>query len=75
MQSKIPKDKYPMIWELVYDRKGIIVSERELSIEDDLYLDHHRFNNVPFLPGVFGFRKPLCQTNHKTRDKGGVFLR
>ncbi len=53
-QEIFKKEKYPLIGELVVNIDGLVVCERKLSIENDLYLDHHRFNNIPFLPGVMG---------------------
>ncbi|MBK5112324.1 MAG: SDR family NAD(P)-dependent oxidoreductase [Candidatus Heimdallarchaeota archaeon] len=48
------KKLYPLIGMFKRNYDGSIVTERNFSLEDDLYLNHHRFDNVPFLPGVIG---------------------
>jgi len=52
--SFIDKKQFPMIGNLSKDKGKLYSSIRKLTIEGDRYLDHHRFNNVPFLPGVMG---------------------
>ncbi|MHA1586394.1 MAG: polyketide synthase dehydratase domain-containing protein [Candidatus Heimdallarchaeota archaeon] len=52
--SFIDKKQFPMIGNLSKDKDKLYSSKRTLTIEGDRYLDHHRFNNVPFLPGVMG---------------------
>ncbi len=50
----IDKKQFPMIGNLTKNKDKLYSSKRKLTIEGDRYLDHHRFNNVPFLPGVMG---------------------
>ncbi|NHJ05364.1 MAG: 4'-phosphopantetheinyl transferase superfamily protein [Candidatus Heimdallarchaeota archaeon] len=45
---------FPLVSENTQYSNGIIINERMLTLEKDRYLDDHRFNNVPFLPGVIG---------------------
>ncbi|MHA1432212.1 MAG: SDR family NAD(P)-dependent oxidoreductase [Candidatus Heimdallarchaeota archaeon] len=45
---------YPLLGHVKRNLDGSIISERLFSLENDLYLDHHRFDDVPFLPGVIG---------------------
>ncbi len=45
---------YPMIGSIRRNYDGSITTEREFSLTTDLYLNHHRFDAVPFLPGVMG---------------------
>jgi len=45
---------YPLLGNIKRNLDGSIISERSFSLENDLYLDHHRFDDVPFLPGVMG---------------------
>lgn len=52
--SFIDKKQFPMIGNLTKNKDKLYSSKRKLTIEGDRYLDHHRFNNVPFLPGVMG---------------------
>ncbi|MFW9923194.1 MAG: SDR family NAD(P)-dependent oxidoreductase [Candidatus Thorarchaeota archaeon] len=46
--------KYPLIGAVKRNFDGSLLAEREFSLENDLYLNHHRFEGVPFLPGVIG---------------------
>ncbi len=50
----VDKKLYPLIGKIKRNYDGSIVTERNFSLEDDLYLNHHRFDNIPFLPGVIG---------------------
>lgn len=52
--SFIDKKQFPMIGNLSKDKDKLYSSKRKLTIKGDRYLDHHRFNKVPFLPGVMG---------------------
>ena len=52
--TQITQDKFPMIGKITQRNDNSLSCERTLSLESDLYLDHHRFNNTPFLPGVIG---------------------
>ncbi len=45
---------YPMIGSIKRNFDGSISTERDFSLTTDLYLNHHRFDAVPFLPGVMG---------------------
>ena len=45
---------HPLVGRVKRNFDGSITAERVFSLKDDLYLDHHRFDNVPFLPGVIG---------------------
>jgi len=45
---------FPLVNENLHFSKGMIINERILSLEKDQYLNDHRFNNVPFMPGVIG---------------------
>ena len=51
---RIDKKLFPMIGTVTKNDDNSYTSRRVLTIESDRYLDHHRFNNVPFLPGVMG---------------------
>ncbi|MHA1434368.1 MAG: hypothetical protein ACTSO7_11055 [Candidatus Heimdallarchaeota archaeon] len=51
---QISQDKYPMIGKITQRSDDSITCERTLSLDTDRFLDHHRFNNTPFLLGVFG---------------------
>ncbi len=51
---QVDKKLYPLIGKIKRNYDGSIVTERIFSLEDDLYLNHHRFDNIPFLPGVIG---------------------
>ncbi|MCK5046314.1 MAG: KR domain-containing protein, partial [Candidatus Heimdallarchaeota archaeon] len=51
---QVDKKLYPLIGKIKRNYDGSIETERNFSLEDDLYLNHHRFDNVPFLPGVIG---------------------
>lgn len=46
--------EFPLVSESLQFSNGMIINERTLSLEKDQYLDDHRFNNVPFMPGVIG---------------------
>lgn len=48
------KKKYPLVGNNFTITDEIISCEKKLSLDTDNYLDDHRFNNVPFLPGVIG---------------------
>ncbi len=50
----VNKKLFPMIGTLTKNAEKSFTSRRVLTIEGDRYLNHHRFNNVPFLPGVMG---------------------
>ncbi len=50
----VDKKLFPMIGYLTKNNENSYTSKRVLTIEGDRYLDHHRFNNVPFLKGVMG---------------------
>ncbi|HUU77578.1 MAG TPA: SDR family NAD(P)-dependent oxidoreductase [candidate division Zixibacteria bacterium] len=52
----IPVDcrTFPMIGRVKRNFDGSLSAERVFSLQEDLYLDHHRFDSVPFLPGVMG---------------------
>lgn len=50
----VDKKLFPMIGTLTKNADKSYTSRRVLTIESDRYLDHHRFNNVPYLPGVMG---------------------
>ncbi len=52
--TQITRDKFPMIGKIIQRNDNSLSCERTLSLESDCYLDHHRFNNTPFLPGVIG---------------------
>ncbi|MHA1463445.1 MAG: hypothetical protein ACTSQ0_10310 [Candidatus Heimdallarchaeota archaeon] len=52
--TQITQDKFPMIGKITQRNDNSLSCERTLSLESDCYLDHHRFNNTPFLPGVIG---------------------
>lgn len=52
--TQITRDKFPMIGKITQRNDNSISCKRTLSLESDCYLDHHRFNNTPFLPGVIG---------------------
>jgi len=45
---------YPMIGSIKRNFDGSISTGRDFSLTTDLYLDHHRFDAVPFMPGVMG---------------------
>ncbi|NHJ47486.1 MAG: KR domain-containing protein, partial [Asgard group archaeon] len=51
---QVDRKQSPLIGKIRRNFDGSIVAEREFSLEDDLYLNHHRFDNIPFLPGVIG---------------------
>ena len=51
---QVDKKLFPLIGKIKRNYDGSIVTERNFSLEDDLYLNHHRFDNIPFLPGVIG---------------------
>ncbi|MHA1841147.1 MAG: hypothetical protein ACTSYW_04130 [Candidatus Heimdallarchaeota archaeon] len=51
---QISRDKFPMIGKITQRSDDFITCERTLSLETDPFLDHHRFNNTPFLLGVIG---------------------
>ncbi|HUT82647.1 MAG TPA: polyketide synthase dehydratase domain-containing protein [Candidatus Bathyarchaeia archaeon] len=50
----IARDTFPMVGKITQKDDSSITCERALSLENDWYLDDHRFNNTPFLPGVMG---------------------
>ena len=50
----VDKKLFPMIGDVTKNNDNSFTSKRVLTIEGDRYLDHHRFNNIPFLPGVMG---------------------
>ena len=56
MEKTIPitRDKFPMVGKITQKNDDSVTCKRTLSLESDCYLDDHRFNNTPFLPGVFG---------------------
>ena len=68
--SFIDKKQFPMIGNLSKNKDKLYSSKRKLTIEGDRYLDHHRFNNVPFLPGVMGleFFAELVKYLHPERE-------
>ncbi|MEA2070463.1 MAG: beta-ketoacyl synthase N-terminal-like domain-containing protein [Asgard group archaeon] len=45
---------YPFIDTIKRNYDGALLAERTFSLEKDLYLDHHRFDGTPYLPGVIG---------------------
>ncbi|NHK31684.1 MAG: acyltransferase domain-containing protein [Asgard group archaeon] len=51
---KVNKKLFPLIGKIKRNFDGSIIAEREFSLEDDIYLNHHRFDNIPYLPGVIG---------------------
>jgi phosphopantetheinyl transferase/NAD(P)-dependent dehydrogenase (short-subunit alcohol dehydrogenase family)/3-hydroxymyristoyl/3-hydroxydecanoyl-(acyl carrier protein) dehydratase len=51
---EVNKKLYPLIGKIKRNFDGSIIAEREFSLEDDIYLNHHRFDNIPYLPGVIG---------------------
>ncbi|MGC9781143.1 MAG: polyketide synthase dehydratase domain-containing protein [Candidatus Heimdallarchaeota archaeon] len=71
-ESKLANDnsKFPLIGEITENRDELITCERTLALESDLYLDHHRFNNIPFLPGVMGLElfAELGKITHPDRE-------
>ncbi|HUT82071.1 MAG TPA: SDR family NAD(P)-dependent oxidoreductase [Candidatus Bathyarchaeia archaeon] len=50
----IDSKSYPLIGEFKRNFDGSITAERTFSLENDLYLNHHRFEDIPYLPGVMG---------------------
>ncbi len=50
----VDKKLFPMIGDVTKNNDNSFTSKRVLTIEGDRYLDHHQFNNIPFLPGVMG---------------------
>ena len=50
----VDKKLFPMIGDVTKNNDNSFTSKRVLTIEGDRYLDHHRFNNISFLPGVMG---------------------
>ncbi|NHJ84295.1 MAG: acyltransferase domain-containing protein [Asgard group archaeon] len=50
----VDKRKHPLLDKVKRNYDGSIIMEREFSLDTDLYLDHHRFENIPYLPGVIG---------------------
>lgn len=66
----IDKQQFPMIGDLTKNKDKSYTSKRKLTIENDRYLDHHRFNNVPFLPGVMGleFFAELVKILHPEKE-------
>jgi len=50
----VSRTKFPLLGVLTKQQAGFIACERLFSLETDRYLAHHRFNSVPFLPGVIG---------------------
>ncbi len=51
---KVNPKIYPLLGSIKRNFDGSISARREFSLETDLYLDHHRFDNIPYLPGVMG---------------------
>jgi malonyl CoA-acyl carrier protein transacylase len=51
---EVDKKIYPIAGKIKRTLDGIITAERVFAVEKDLYLDNHRFDEVPFLPGVMG---------------------
>ncbi len=49
---KIDKKRFPLIDEIEHHLDGTIVGRKTLSVENELFLDDHRINNVPVMPGV-----------------------
>lgn len=52
--TQISRDKFPMIGKIKQRTDDSISCERTLTLENDQFLDDHRFNNTPFLLGVMG---------------------
>ncbi|NHJ41440.1 MAG: KR domain-containing protein, partial [Asgard group archaeon] len=50
----VDREEYPLIGKIKRNYDGSIFAEREFTLEDDIYLNHHRIDNIPYLPGVFG---------------------
>jgi len=54
---------YPLVGAIKRNFDGSINAGRDFSLETDLYLDHHRFEEVPYLPGVMGLELFAQLTN------------
>ncbi|MGC9779110.1 MAG: acyltransferase domain-containing protein [Candidatus Heimdallarchaeota archaeon] len=51
---QVDKNFYPLIGKIKRNFDGSIVSVRNFTLDNDLYLNHHRFDNIPYLPAVIG---------------------
>ncbi|MHA1211917.1 MAG: SDR family NAD(P)-dependent oxidoreductase, partial [Candidatus Heimdallarchaeota archaeon] len=51
---KVNQKNFPLIGSIKRNFDGSILTERLFSLENDLYLNHHRFDEIPYLPGVMG---------------------
>ncbi|MBD3189419.1 MAG: acyltransferase domain-containing protein, partial [Candidatus Heimdallarchaeota archaeon] len=50
----IDRRAYPLVGKIKRNFDGSIIAEKTFSVEENLFLNDHRFDNIPFYPGVMG---------------------